>query len=95
MLGIRLWYASVTDLALLLVLFCCCLPVASMTGAGVVSAENCGFAVAVLALGSMTLLRRSSIGSLLEVPQIQFIARVREKGTDESLSSPKVTKLGS
>ena len=40
----------------------CCLPVASMTGAGVVSAENCGFAVAVLTLGSTTLLRRSSFG---------------------------------
>ena len=34
-------------------------------------------AVAVLTLGSMSLLCRSSIGSLLEVPQIQFIARVR------------------
>ena len=34
-------------------------------------------AVAVLTLGSMSLLCRSSIGSLLEeVPQIQFIARV-------------------
>ena len=40
----------------------CCLPDASMTGAGVVSAENCGFAVAVLTLGSTTLLRRSSFG---------------------------------
>ena len=38
----------------------CCLPVVSMTGAGVVSAENCGFAVTALTLGSTTLLRRSS-----------------------------------
>ena len=34
-------------------------------------------AVAMLTLGSMSLLCRSSIGSLLEVPQIQFTARVR------------------
>ena len=40
------------------------LPVASLTGAwGRVSAENCVLAVAVLTLGSMSLLCRSSYGS--------------------------------
>ena len=48
------------------------MPVASMTGAWVVSAENCGIRSCSADTGFDV-----PIGSLLEVPQIQFIARVR------------------